>query len=190
MAKTKATLEAVQSEIDSVENQMKSLDQSIAKLTLDEMNKAPKEVSEPVHKLSQKEIEKSSDIYIKPKRSIASREKFNEKFREDWNFQKEYVRFIPEHRELVGDNIEIWTKPFPGVPAEYWEIPTGKPLWGPRYLAEQLTKAKYHRLVMKQNVVTETNQMGQMYGAMAAETTVQRLDALPVGTRKSVFMGA
>lgn len=190
MVKTKSDLQAVQKDIDSIEKQIKSFDDSIGKLSLDEMNKAPKEETEPVHKLSQKEIEKSSDIYLKPKRQIASREKFNEKYREDYNFQKEYVRFIPEHKELIGESIETWTKPFAGMPAEEWVIPTGKPVWGPRYLAEQLTKCRYHRLVMKQNVITETSGVGQMYGAMAAETYVQRLDAVPVSTKKSLFMGA
>jgi len=32
--------------------------------------------------------------------------------------------------------------------------------------------------------------MGQYYGSMAVETTVNRLDAIPVSDRKSVFMGA
>jgi len=190
MARPKASTEGVQKEIESIEKQMQTIDESIKDLTLDKMNMAPKENVEPVTKLSQKEIEKSNDLYLKPKRQIASNEKFNEKYRDDYNFAMEYVRFIPEHREIIGDNIELWTKPFAGMPAQEWVIPTGKPVWGPRHLAERLASCKYHRLVMKQNVVTEQNQMGRMYGALAAETTVQRLDALPVGNRKSVFMGA
>jgi hypothetical protein len=43
---------------------------------------------------------------------------------------------------------------------------------------------------MAQNVVTESNGIGQMYGALAVDTTIQRLDARPVSNRKSVFMGA
>jgi len=43
---------------------------------------------------------------------------------------------------------------------------------------------------MKQNVVTESGGYGQMYGAIAADSVIQRLDAIPVSTRKSVFMGA
>ena len=30
----------------------------------------------------------------------------------------------------------------------------------------------------------------QYYGSMAVDTTIQRLDALPVSTNKSIFMGA
>jgi|SRR6188768_2516737 len=190
MARPKSSSEGVQKEIESIEKQMQSIDENIKDLTLDKMNMAPKQDEEPVTKLSQKEIENSKDIYLKPKRQIASREKFNEKYREDYNFASEYVRFIPEHREIIGDTIELWTKPFAGMPAQEWIIPTGKPVWGPRYLAEQLSRCKYHRLVMKQSVITEQNQMGQMYGALAAETTVQRLDALPVSNTKSIFMGS
>ena len=154
------------------------------------MNKAPKQEVEPQTKLSSKEIEKSHDIYLKPQRKIADNQKFNEKFRSDWEFDKEYVQFIAEHKELIGENIEIWTHPYGGVGAEYWEVPTNKPVWGPRYLAEQIKRKCYHRLVMKQNVITETNGIGQMYGAIAADTTVQRLDAIPVSSKKSVFMGS
>ena len=32
--------------------------------------------------------------------------------------------------------------------------------------------------------------MGQYFGSMAVDTTVSRLDAIPVSTRRSVFMGA
>jgi len=31
-------------------------------------------------------------------------------------------------------------KPFPGMPAEEWAIPTNKPINGPRYVAEQIKK--------------------------------------------------
>lgn len=176
-------------ELEKIEKQFEEFDNQCKELTQDRMNAAPKEDAEPQTKLSSKELEKSKDLYLKPRRTISSKEKFNEKYREDYNFQKEYVKFIAENREIIGENIELWTKPFPGMPAEEWSVPTGKPVWGPRYLAERIKGCQYHRLVMQQNVVTESNSMGQMYGALAVDTTVQRLDALPVNTRKSVFMG-
>ena len=41
------------------------------------------------------------------------------------------------------------------------------------------------------NTVTEHTGAGQMYGQIAADTTMQRLDARPASTgRKSIFMGA
>ena len=105
-------------------------------------------------------------------------------------FSKEYVHFIAENKEIIGEAIELWTKPYAGLPAEYWRVPVNKPVWGPRYLAEQIKSKFYHRLVMQQNVVTGGDHMGQYYGSMAVDTTVQRLDAYPVTSKKSVFMGA
>lgn len=177
-------------ELDKAQDQFEAFDQQIKDMTLDRMNAAPKKEVEAQTKMSSTEIEKSKDIYLKPKRTISSKEKFNERYREDYNFQKEYVSFIAENREIIGESIELWTKPFAGVPAEEWVVPTNKPVWGPRYLAERIKGCSYHRLVMQQSVVTETNHVGQLYGAMAIDSVVQRLDALPVSTRKSVFMGA
>jgi len=51
------------------------------------------------------------------------------------------VKCIPVHNELKGDRIEMWTHPFGGKGAEFWEIPTDKPVMVPRYVAEQLTNA-------------------------------------------------
>ena len=177
-------------ELEKVEKQFEAFDSSVKSMTLDRMNQAPKEECEPQTKLSSEEIAKSKDIYLKPKKTIPCRDKFNENFRKDYEFSKEYVQFVAEHKEIIGDNIEIWTRPFGGMPAEYWEVPTNKPLWGPRYLAEQIKSKAYHRLTMQQNVITESNGYGQMYGALAVDTTVQRLDAHPVNKKKSFFMGA
>ena len=43
---------------------------------------------------------------------------------------------------------------------------------------------------MKQDIITESGGYGQMYGALAVDTTVQRLDARPAKERTQVFMGA
>lgn len=177
-------------ELEKAEQQFEAFDKNIKELTLDRMNEVPKEEKEPVHKLSEEEISKSNDTYLKPARTIGCRKPFNEKFRDKYNFAKEYVRFIPENKEIIGETIELWTKPYAGVPAEFWKIPCGKPVWGPRYLAERIASCKYHRLVMQQNTITNADGMGQYYGSLAVDTTVQRLDAIPVSTRKSIFMGA
>lgn len=180
----------VSSELKKIEEHFDSHEQQVKSMTMDKMNEAPKQELEPQTKLSSREIEKLPDFYLKPKRKIGDNQQFNEKFRKQWNYEKEYVQFIAEHKELIGETIEIWTHPYGGVGAEYWEVPTNKPVWGPRYLAEQIKRKFYHRLVMKQNVITESNGYGQMYGALAADTTIQRLDAMPVSTKKSIFMGA
>lgn len=187
--KVKIENSASAKELDKAQKQFDEFDQQIKDMTMDRMNATPKADVEAQTKLSSKEISNSKDIYLKPKRSIGCKDKFNEKFREDWTFAKEYVHFIAENKELIGENIELWTRPFPGVPAEEWSVPVNKPIWGPRYLAEQIKRKFYHRLVMRESVATESHGMGMMYGQMAADTTVQRLDAYPVSTRKSVFMG-
>jgi hypothetical protein len=177
-------------EMDKLQRQFDEFDDQIRDLTFDRMNAAPKEDVEPQTKLSSKEIERSKQIYLKPERVIADRQKFNEKFKEEWEFAKEYVQFIAEHKELVGEAIEIWTHPYGGVGAEFWRVPTNKPVWGPRYLAEQIRKKSYHRLRMDQNTTTSADGYGTYYGAIVVDTIVPRLTAEPVSSRKSIFMGA
>lgn len=181
---------AGQKELDKAEQQFKQFDESVKTLTQDRMNMAPKEDQEPQTKMGRIDIEKSRDIYLKPTRSLSVKDKFNEDYREDWNYAKEYVQFIAEHKEIIGDNIEMWTKPFAGVPAEFWNIPTNKPVWGPRYLAEQIKKCSYHRLKTEDRISTGADHMGAYTGQLVVDTTVQRLDAMPVSKRKSIFMGA
>ena len=179
---------ASEKELDKCEKQFEAFDAEVKSMTLDRMNMAPKEEVEPQTKLASSEIAKSKDVYIKPKRTVASKEKFNEKFREDYNFSKEYVNFIAENKEIIGETAEFWTKPFPGMPAEEWVIPTNKPVWAPRYVAERIKGCKHHRLVMQDRPINSDG-YGQYYGQMAVDTVVQRLDAYPVSTRKSIFMG-
>jgi hypothetical protein len=183
-------LEKVKAQGDHFENQVKEM-------TLDRMNQAPKLEKEEQTKLSQVELSNKKDIYLKPRRQLSPgrNEKFNEKFRDDYNFQKEYVNFIAENNELIGETIEMWTKPFPGMNTEEWAIPTNKPIWAPRYVAEQIKRKSYHRLSMKGHEYTGdsigSDELGtQYYGTMAVDNTIQRLDARPVSSRKSLFMGA
>ena len=177
-------------ELDRVEKQFDAFQEDVNKMTLDRMNMAPKADLEPQTKLSQKEIANSKDIYLKPKRTVACQDKFNEVHRDEYNFQKQYVQFQAENKEIIGESIDIWTRPFGGMPAEEWDVPVNKPVWGPRYLAEQIKRCYYHRLIMQPNVSTGADGMGQYYGSMAVDTTVPRLDAIPVSTKRSVFMGS
>lgn len=179
----------VESELDKASKQFDQYDQQIKDLTLDRMNEAPKQEVEPQTKLAQKDIDRSKDIYLKPIKSIGSREKFNEKWREHYNFSKEYVQFIAENKELIGESIDIWTKPYPGMAAEEWMVPVNKPVWGPRYLAEQIKKKCYHRLTMQDRPIG-ADYAGQYTGQMVVDSTIQRLDAYPVNTKRSLFMGA
>lgn len=176
-------------EIDKLAKQFDKFDEEVKSLTMDRMNQAPVAEAEPQTKLSQKEIENSKRIYLKPERVIADGQKFNEKFREQWNFDKEYVQFIAEHKELIGETIEMWTHPYGGVGAEYWKVPTNRPVWGPRYLAEQIRSKAYSRLRMDENKITGAEGGMTYYGSMVVDTKIQRLNAEPVSNRKSIFMG-
>jgi len=177
-------------ELDKAQEQFDAFEKEVKDLTLDRMNEAPKVETEQQTKLSQREIEKNNDLYIKPKRQIGSKEKFNEKYREAYEYAKQYVNIIAEHKEIIGERIEMWTKPFAGLPAEEWEIPTNKPVWVPRYVAEQISRAKYHRLTMNENKAISSDGTGTFYGQMVAENTIQRLDAHPISSRKHIFMGS
>jgi len=168
------------------EKQFQKFDEKVKDLTLDRMNQAPLEETEKQTKLSEKEINNSSDIYLKPIKTISVKDKFNEKFRERWNFEKEYVRFVAENKELIGEKIELWTRPRGGIPAEFWNVPVNKPVWGPRYLAEQISKCRYHRLTMENKPIS-SDSVGTYMGNMVVENTIQRLDAFPVKEKASSF---
>jgi len=180
---------AAEKELDKVQSQFDAFDQSVKDLTLDRMNAAPKAEQETQTKLSSKEIDKAKEVWLKPKRSTSCKEPFNEKYRSDYEFAREYVQFIAENKEIIGETIDIWTKPFAGIPAEEWDVPVNKPVWGPRYLAEQVKRCSYHRLTMVDKT-TGSDGMGAYYGTMVADNVIQRLDAIPVNTKRSVFMGS
>src|SRR5208283_1290625 len=190
VGRPKAQNSAAEKELDKCEEQFKKFDEQVKEMTLDRMNQAPLLETEPQTKLSQAEIARKREHYLKPIRTIGSREKFNDKWKEEYTFQKQYVQFIAENNEIIGEEIDLWTKPFPGIPAEEWKVPVNKPVWGPRYLAEQIKRCYYHRLVMQPNVGTSSDHAGQYYGSMAVDSTIPRLDARPVSSNKSVFMGA
>ncbi len=188
--KPKPTSSLAEKELDKAQEQFKDFDNNVKALTMDRMNQAPKIEHDPIHKIAQADIAQAKDIYLKPHRSINSVEKFNENYRSDYEHAKEYVYFIAEHREIIGEDIDTWTKPFAGMPAEWWKVPVGKPIWAPRYVAERIKGCSYHRLTMKDTITHDNGNMGQMYGQLAVDTTIQRLDALPATKTRSIFMGA
>lgn len=177
-------------ELDKAEQQFEAFDQSIKDLTQDAMNKAPMLEQEPQTKLSQNQIANSQDLYLKPKRSISSKEPFNEKFRDAYLYDKQTVSFICENKEIIGESINLWSKPYAGLPAEYWEVPTGKPVKAPRYLAEQIRKCTYHQLTMNEQEVVARDSSVEYCGRMVASKTVSRLTAEPVTNARSVFVSS
>lgn len=177
-------------ELDKAEAQFDAFEQNIKDLTLDRMNEAPQAEIEPQTKLSQNELNRAKEIYLKPKVTVGCREKFNEKFRDAYTFDKEYVNFIAENKEIIGESIDLWTKPYAGVPAEEWIVPVNKPVWGPRYLAEQIRRCTYHKLIMNENRTIGADSMGTYQGEMVVDQIVPRLTAEPVIKSRSVFMGS
>ena len=195
MARPDSKNSLAEKELDKAEKQFDKFDDEIKSMTKDRMDMTPKPDLEPQTKIATADLDKMQDIYLKPHKTISCRDKFNEDYRKDYEFAKEYVNFIAENKEIIGEDIDIWTRPFSGMPAEWWKVPVNTPVWGPRYLAEQIKRKFYHRLEMKETVsgdnVSGSTGFGAMYGKMAVDTTIQRLDAHPVNaSRKSVFMGA
>jgi hypothetical protein len=97
---------------DSSKLPQMTTDNDVKKMTLDRMNQAPKEDIEPQTKLSQSDIEKSKDVYLKPLRTIGSREKFNEKYDsisiEQKQILKEFINSVdsaPHLREFYNTKI-------------------------------------------------------------------------------------
>lgn len=178
-----------QKELDKAEIKFQEFEEEVKSMTFDQLNLAPRTETEGQTKLSTKEIQNAKDIYLKPWKTVSSNEKFNEKYRSQYEFMKTYVPFIAENNEVVGEAIDLWTKPFAGMPAEEWKVPVNKPIWGPRYLAEQIKRKYYHRLTMDETKAISQDGSSTMYGQMTVDTTVQRLDARPVSQRKSIFMG-
>jgi len=179
-----------ETELQKAEKQLDAFDASVRSLTLDRMNTAPTVDREMQTTMSQNQLARATDTYLKPSKSIGSQEKFNENYRKEYDYAKEYVQFIAENKMIIGEIIEMWTKPFPGLPAQFWQVPVNKPVWAPRFVAEQIKRAKYHILSMRDSVTAGADQMGQYYGTMAVDSTIQRLDAHPVGNSRSIFMGA
>jgi hypothetical protein len=187
--KPEVTNKYAQKELDKAEAQFEAFNENVKSLTLDRMNEAPKEQTEPQTKMSTREAQKSDATWLTPKRTVSSAEKFNEKYRKDYEFAREYVRFIAENKEL-GGMIETWTKPFAGMDAEFWEVPCNRPVLGPRYLAERIKNCSYHRLSMDETKITGKDGYGAWTGSIVVDSIVQRLDAIPVSDKKSIFLGA
>lgn len=167
-----------QRELDRAEAQFEKFDTEVKNLTLDRMNESS-EVEKPSVEISKKDAYKDG-VYIKPVRSISSKEPFNERFREAHTRAWEYVKCQAVNGEILGEKIELWNKKFPGDPATFWQIPVGVNIYIPRMIAKQISECKYHRLRMEQNTITENSGGMQYYGSLAVDSTVQRMDCVPV----------
>lgn len=170
-----------QKELDRAEKQFEAFEEQVKSLNVDEMNKAPKLELEPQTKISTREANKSDAPYIKPLRSINSKERFDERYRDMHTKAWEYIKCIVENNEILGEAIEVWTKKFPGDPAHFWKVPVNKPVYIPKLLAEQLSQCKYHRLSMDQSTIASSDGLGTFMGSMVVDNTKHRIDCRPVG---------
>ena len=189
MARPPQVNSAGERELDRAEKQFKAFDESVQSLTLDRMNEAPIKEVEQQTKIASKDRLETDGIHLRPHRSIGSKEPFNENYRKQYEFDMEQVCFIAENNEIIGEDIDMWTKPYAGMPAQWWKVPVNKIVYGPRHLAEQIKRCRYHRLRMEESVNTGQDGHGTYYGTMVADTTIPRLDARPASSSKSIFMG-
>jgi hypothetical protein len=174
-------------ELDKVQEQFDDFQAQTKAITVDVASKAPMEDFVPQTLISNKEAN-NSIRYIKPSKSIGSKEPFNEKYRAAYEEAKKFVRCIVENREMQGEKVESWTKPFPGMPAEFWEVPVNVPIAVPRYVAQRLSECKYHRLTMEDRA-TGTTGSATWTGAMVVSETTHRIDCRGVGSN-FVAMGS
>lgn len=173
---------ANQKELKKVEAQIEKSQESMKEVGKEILNTSPKNDVAPPEVSSKIS---SPEIYLKPKRTIQSKDKFNEALRSKYEHDKELVRFIAENNEIRGEPIEIWTRPYGGLPAEMWSVPVNKAVWGPRYLAEQIKRKFYNRLIMEDKPISSESGM-TYYGSMAVESTIHRLNAHPAKVAKQV----
>lgn len=186
---------AGQRELDKTGEKFDAFEEDVKNLTMDRMNEAPKQEVEPQVQLSGKQWKEAPEVYLKPNRVIGQAPhpktgaivKFNEKFRASYEFDKQYVRFMAENREIGGEPITLWTRPYAGMPAEEWIVPVNKPIWGPRYLAEQIKRKFYHRLVMNQQEHIGQDYGIQTTGGVVADTTIPRLNAVSAPKQQISF---
>lgn len=176
-----------QKELDKVEAQFDQFEKQL--MALNNMPMGNAEATEQQTKISTREANTSDAPYLKPIRTIGpgvnpktgEKEGFNEKFRSQYEYAKQYIRVIAENNEIVGETIECWTKPFPGINLEFWRVPSNKPVMIPRYLASQLATRQYIRYSMEEPRMRGTEDGHQFYSGMIGRDVRKRLDCRPVG---------
>jgi len=177
-----------QRELEKVETQLDNFNDSMQEAKEKSRTLVSQE-TEPQTKIAQADMAKSDVIYLKPKRTFPSSEKFNEKFRDDYNYEREYVEFIAENNEIKGESIDFCIKKFPGVPVEEWVVPVNKPISAPRYVKERIQECGYTIFTtIDAPVGSETGVT--YYGQMVAEQRRDRLIARDYVKKPRIFTGA
>jgi hypothetical protein len=174
-----------QKELDKAQASFDAFSETVSKFNpLDAKGTMHEE--EPQTKVSNRELNKQDAPYIKPIRSIHSKDRPQEKYKEKHARDWEYVRCIVENKEIIGEAVECWTKKYPGDPAHFWKIPVNKAIYIPRLLANQLANCKYHRLRTEDQITSDEGFIKQ-YGTVVVDYVKNRIDARPVGNSFLAF---
>jgi hypothetical protein len=174
-----------QKELEKVESQIDNFKESIYEAKERSRTLSIQE-TEPQTKIAQSDLNKSGILYLKPKRTFPSREKFNEKYRDEFKYQSEYVDFIAENNEVKGESIDFCIKKFPGMPVEEWIVPVNKPVAAPRYVKERIEDCGYTVFVTTDAPVGSEGGV-MYYGQMVAEQRKSRLSVREVSKKPKIF---
>ena len=166
-------------QLQQAEKQLEKFTEEVKELASSDSSPTIRE-TEPQTKLSSKEVAKTDAPYIRPSRVICSKETFNENFRREYEEAKKYVKCIVENNEIRGDIVETWVKKFPGMPAEFYQVPVNKPIYLPRMVADHLASRFYTRFSMADKSPTEIRE-GEPMQTMVAKEQIRRIDCRPVG---------
>ena len=184
-----------QVELEKTGEQIEGMEAKAKSINLDQTILATRKETEPQTKIAQSDSQKMPEIYLKPKRTYppgvhpktGAVEQFNEKFRAEYNFQKEYVEFIAENNEVIGESINLWIKKFPGTNLEEWVIPVNKPVWAPRMVKERIEECGYTVFRATQTLKSEE---GINYnGYLEIQERKNRLNAREAPRQKKLYMG-
>lgn len=129
-----------------LEKTIDDLENSLNKLTVDEIKNTPVTEPEPQTLLTNKEIADSMNIrYIEPIRKLQPFGTCPQQLKKDRDHDWEYVKAIYENYDDIGECAEFWLSKYPGDPDCLWRIPANVPVFVPRMVAKHLSEIqKYH----------------------------------------------
>jgi hypothetical protein len=167
--------------------QSNEFSKELSKLNIDATSSLKTEETENQTKLSKREIKREQLPKITYIKSIASQEKFNERFRDEWKYAWEYVSCIVENKEVPGEQVEFWMKDYPGEDATFWRVPVNKPILLPRFVAQHLSARAYAQLSMDPGETREIGDGVQQYGFPVYKSMKKRIDCIPVSSYTNPF---
>ena len=139
----------IEQELDKVEGQIANIQENILSASPAAIEaKAPEPSNDRIWDLSYREFKAADAPKITYTRMFAPASKPNPRCEAERKRGWEYVKCQCENFEIIGEKIEMWLCKWPGDPYTYWEIPVGKPIYLPRWVAEHLSTREYRRLVM------------------------------------------